>query len=497
MAAPLDTHRLAAGGPIEGLSDRRPPVDNDRILVAIPHPETPDVEPLAGAGGVDPAEDQERSPRLSWVKRLTAPSTIDSRSWRCCSVPPRCGSYPCVTRAARSRLVETGVGPVEMGLLGIEFGVTFRHETPSRGHPMLPACRRDPTVQGAVRRGVSVAFDHGLDRHGLQCWWRKGRPLPQRRHRCDRRAHQLRQSQCRTRGRHICGLVHRHRTAGGALPDRRRSPPPRSRTQRRGHRHRRADRHAPCRTRGRAQPAAVRTSHDPQRRCSRRGRSTRPASSTACCPRGARRLDRARIDELLPDGWPKRPTWIVAVRTNDGRRIVFGRDDVTGTVGQATQASSRSPPSTRRFASGSFLRRRGTPLVDQRRSGRHARVRPRDRLVGQDRHPDARSWRSDPERAWFSNKLDNELAEIRSTGTPAIVIEPDDRNSSCLRPGTSRRLCCRSSGGRACPRHERRRRSSDRSSNRPAESAATARRRAVRNRGVDHLECTWGSRARR
>ena len=50
-----------------------------------------------------------------------------------------------------------------------------------------------------------------------------------------------------------------------------------------------------------------------------------------------------RIDELLPDGWPKRPTWIVAVRTNDGRRIVFGRDDVAGTVGQATQASAAIP----------------------------------------------------------------------------------------------------------------------------------------------------------
>ena len=38
--------------------------------------------------------------------------------------------------------------------------------------------------------------------------------------------------------------------------------------------------------------------------------------------------DTDRIDELLPDGWPERPTWIVAVRTNDGKRIVFGRDDV-------------------------------------------------------------------------------------------------------------------------------------------------------------------------
>ncbi len=100
---------------------------------------------------------------------------------------------------------------------------------------MLPVRRRDLTAQGAVDRGVSVAFAHGLDRHGLQCWWRKGRPLPQRRHRCDRRAHRLRQSRCRTRGRHVRRFVHRHRTTSWARPDRRRGPPPWPRTQRRGH----------------------------------------------------------------------------------------------------------------------------------------------------------------------------------------------------------------------------------------------------------------------
>ncbi|MEL0141115.1 MAG: patatin-like phospholipase family protein [Acidimicrobiaceae bacterium] len=144
----------------------------------------------------------------------------------------------------------------------------------------------------------------------------------------------------------------------------------------------------------------------------------------------------ARIDELLPDGWPKRPTWIVAVRTNDGRRVVFGRDDITGTVGQATQASAAIPAvytpvhiGERSYVDGALHSSTNADLVA---------------TLGFDlvivssvktATPDTRSWRSDPERAWFSNKLDNELAEIRSTGTPAIVIEPDNTQLELLASG--------------------------------------------------------------
>ena len=144
----------------------------------------------------------------------------------------------------------------------------------------------------------------------------------------------------------------------------------------------------------------------------------------------------ARIDELLPDGWPKRPTWIVAVRTNDGRRVVFGRDDITGTVGQATQASAAIPAvytpvhiGERSYVDGALHSSTNADLVA---------------TLGFDlvivssvktATPDTRSWRSDPERAWFSNKLDNELAEIRSTGTPTIVIEPDNTQLELLASG--------------------------------------------------------------
>ncbi|MEO0495411.1 MAG: patatin-like phospholipase family protein [Actinomycetota bacterium] len=149
-----------------------------------------------------------------------------------------------------------------------------------------------------------------------------------------------------------------------------------------------------------------------------------------------------RIDELLPDGWPERPTWIVAVRTNDGRRIVFGRDDVKGTVGQATQASAAIPAvytpvqiGDRSYVDGALHSSTNADLVA---------------MLGFDlvivssaktATPDARSWISDPERAWFSNKLDNELALIRSTGTAVVVIEPDSTQLDLLSSGERSDSC--------------------------------------------------------
>jgi len=152
-------------------------------------------------------------------------------------------------------------------------------------------------------------------------------------------------------------------------------------------------------------------------------------------PPGTRSGERiqTRIDELLPDGWPARPLWIVAVRTNDGRRIVFGRDDVAGTPGQAAQASSAIPaiytPTTigeREYIDGAVHSSTNADLVA---------------ALGFDlvivssvktATPEARGWTNDAERAWFSTKLDNEVAEIRSKGTPVMVIEPDTEQLELL-----------------------------------------------------------------
>lgn len=152
-----------------------------------------------------------------------------------------------------------------------------------------------------------------------------------------------------------------------------------------------------------------------------------------------------RIDELLPDGWPSRPLWIVAVRTNDGKRIVFGRDDVRGTPGEASQASSAIPAiytpariGEREYIDGAVHSSTNADLVA---------------ALGFDlvivssvktATPDARSWTSDAERMWFSNKLDAEVGQIRSKGTPVMVVEPAaaeiaelDRDDDTLR----RRAC--------------------------------------------------------
>ena len=42
-------------------------------------------------------------------------------------------------------------------------------------------------------------------------------------------------------------------------------------------------------------------------------------------------------------GWPTAPLWLAAVRLRDGQRVVFGRDDVDVTVGQAVAASCAIP----------------------------------------------------------------------------------------------------------------------------------------------------------
>lgn len=57
---------------------------------------------------------------------------------------------------------------------------------------------------------------------------------------------------------------------------------------------------------------------------------------------GASLAERAR--EMHPAPWPGATTWIVAVRLDTGKRIVFGRDDVAlPHIGEAVQASSAVP----------------------------------------------------------------------------------------------------------------------------------------------------------
>jgi NTE family protein len=133
-----------------------------------------------------------------------------------------------------------------------------------------------------------------------------------------------------------------------------------------------------------------------------------------------------RRNELHPERWPVAPTWVIAVRADDGRRVVFGRDDVKGNIGQAVRASSAVPGAyvpvkigTREYIDGGVHSSTNADLTS---------------MLGFDlviissvmtATPGTRNWLTDPTRSWFSRKLADEVDEIRRRGTPVIVFEPD------------------------------------------------------------------------
>lgn len=158
-------------------------------------------------------------------------------------------------------------------------------------------------------------------------------------------------------------------------------------------------------------------------------------------PAGATSTDAiaARIDELVGGGgWPDRALWIVAVDLASGHRTVFGRDSVsTGTetagpaavtVGTAVAASCAVPAFFAPVAVG------GRRYVD---GGVHSPTnadllalteQPLDLVVVS--APMAGRWRSlRPHPAALARTaarvaLDREVATVRRTGTPVLVLQP-------------------------------------------------------------------------
>ena len=88
---PGQAHRVAAGGPVEGLGHRRPPVDDDRLPLLVGHRQPADVVRLdarwsrRGPARRSPARSMRPKtraacPRSSWVRRVTMASSKTSRS---------------------------------------------------------------------------------------------------------------------------------------------------------------------------------------------------------------------------------------------------------------------------------------------------------------------------------------------------------------------------------------------------------------------------------
>lgn len=152
-------------------------------------------------------------------------------------------------------------------------------------------------------------------------------------------------------------------------------------------------------------------------------------------PRGNRSGEplEQRMNELLPDGWPEQPLWIVAVRMSDGRRVVFGRDDIRGNVGQAVRSSCAVPGvyvpgrvGEREYIDGGVHSSTNVDLTAM--LGFDLVIVSSAMTVV----PGEQRWLGDPTRAWFSTKLADEVAEVRARGTVVVVIEPDQDSVSAL-----------------------------------------------------------------
>ena len=133
-----------------------------------------------------------------------------------------------------------------------------------------------------------------------------------------------------------------------------------------------------------------------------------------------------RIEELSGGRWPSAPLWVVAVRLSDGKRIVFGRDDLGAPIGPAVAASCAIP--------GWFspVEIDGTRYVD---GGVHSTTnadllsRPELDLVVVSA-PMAGRWRSLRANASALSRtsarvaLDREVAAIRRRGVEVLVLQP-------------------------------------------------------------------------
>ena len=134
-----------------------------------------------------------------------------------------------------------------------------------------------------------------------------------------------------------------------------------------------------------------------------------------------------RIRLLTTQRWPDRPTWICATRLRDGKRVVFGRDDVeVPDLGTAVQASSAVPGyftpvriGTKDYVDGGLFSPTSAELVARLGYDLVIVVSPMSAV------PDALDLSPGSIARGFSARtLAREVGRIRDAGTPALVIQP-------------------------------------------------------------------------
>lgn len=155
----------------------------------------------------------------------------------------------------------------------------------------------------------------------------------------------------------------------------------------------------------------------------------RPGLLAGLLPRG--RIDPKplgdRIRDLTTDRWPAQPTWIVAVRLRDGKRTVFGREDVdVPDLGVAVEASSAVPSyfkpvriGDHEYFDGGAFSCTNADLVASLGYDLVVIVSPMSAVANAlDRTAGGAS------RVMQSRTLAREVAAIRERGTKVLVIQP-------------------------------------------------------------------------
>jgi NTE family protein len=159
----------------------------------------------------------------------------------------------------------------------------------------------------------------------------------------------------------------------------------------------------------------------------------RPGLLSGLLPRG--RVPTAflgdRVRAGAGDRWPERPTWICTTRSRDGKRVVFGRDDVDDTdLGTAVEASSAVPGyfepvriGSHEYLDGGAFSPTNADLVAGLGFDLVVVVSPMSAVPSVFTVPRA----LDPNvsgRVLHARTLAREVTKVRDRGTPVLVIQP-------------------------------------------------------------------------
>jgi NTE family protein len=145
-----------------------------------------------------------------------------------------------------------------------------------------------------------------------------------------------------------------------------------------------------------------------------------------------------RVRPLHTGRWPDAPTWVVAYRTGDGRRAVFGRDDIdVADLATAVEASSAVPGRFRpvriesgRYLDGAVHSPSNADLVAGLGFDLVVVSSPMTSAPGVRTADDPLGARA---RAWFAGLLQREIAAVTGKDTPVLCLEPSERDVALLR----------------------------------------------------------------